>query len=139
MGLDTAFAMAWRKLGVVLGNRGQETSRAMEALARAYEHRDRLTRVERYITMGSYYDRTDEKAKSIAAYENALEAHPDHPWALNNLGLQYLDLRQIERAEELLRRAVRADSTSPLSYLNLAATQWRLDDPEEARATLEAS
>jgi tetratricopeptide (TPR) repeat protein len=137
LALDSTFAMAWRKLGITLGNRGQETSRAMEALARAYEHRDRLTRVERFITMGSYYDKvTDETAKSIAAYENALEAHPDHPWALNNLALQYGELRQIESAEDLLRRAVRADSTSPLSYLNLAAYQWTLDDPEEARATL---
>ncbi len=136
--LDSTFAMAWRKLGVALGNRGQERSRAIEALERAYQHRDRLTRVERFITMGTYYDNvTDETAKSIAAYENALEAYPDHPWVLNNLGGQYGELRDLERAEAYMRRAVQADSTSPLSYLNLAGVQWSLGKPDEARATLD--
>jgi tetratricopeptide (TPR) repeat protein len=136
--LDSSFAMAWRKLGVALGNRGEEPSRAIDALQRAYDHRDRLTRVERFITIGSYYDNvTDETDKSIAAYENALEAYPDHPWVLNNLALQYGELRDLDREEDLLRRSIRADSTSPLSYLNLVFVQAGLGKPEEARATLE--
>ena len=136
--LDSSFAMAWRKLGIALGNRGEEPSRAVAALQRAYDNRDRLTRVERFITIGSYYDNvTDETDKSIAAYENALEAYPDHPWVLNNLGGQYAELRDFERDAELLQRAIRADSTSPLSYINLVFRQVSLGRHEEALQTLE--
>ncbi len=135
--LDSSFAMAWRKLGVTLRNRGEEASRAADALARAYEHRDRLTRVERFITIGSYYDAvTNETDKSIAAYENALEAYPEHPWVLNNLALQYEELRDLESTAHYLERAIRADSTSPLSYVNLVGTQAALGRGEQAEATL---
>ena len=137
--IDSSFAMAWRKLGVALGNRGEEPSRAVAALQRAYDHRDRLTRVERFITIGSYYDNvTDETDKSIAAYENALEAYPDHPWVLNNLGGQYAELRDFQRQEELFHRAIRADSTSPLSYINLVFAQAGLAKTDDAENTLEA-
>ncbi len=136
--LDSSFAMAWRKLGVALRNRGEEASRAADALARAYEHRDRLTRVERFITIGSYYDAvTNETDKSIAAYENALEAYPEHPWVLNNLALQYEELRDLESTAHYLERAIRADSTSPPSYLNLVGTQAELGRGEQAWATLD--
>lgn len=136
--LDSSFAMAWRKLGIALGNRGEEPSRAADALIRAYEHRDRLSRVERFITIGSYYDNvTNETEKSIAAYENALEAFPEHPWVLNNLALQYGELRDMESQERLLERAVRADSTSPNSYLNLIIVQAGLGKPDEAYSTLD--
>jgi tetratricopeptide (TPR) repeat protein len=136
--LDSSFAMAWRKLGIALGNRGEEPSRAADALSRAFEHRDRLSRVERFITIGSYYDNvTNETQKSIAAYENALEAHPEHPWVLNNLALQYGELRDMETEEHYLERAVRADSTSPVSYLNLIIVQAALGKTAQAQATLD--
>ncbi len=135
--LDSSFAMAWRKLGIALANRGEEPSRAVDALTRAYEHRERLTRVERFITIGSYYDNvTNETEKSIAAYENALEAFPEHPWVLNNLALQYGELGDMETEERYLERAIRADSTSPNSYLNLVIVQAALGKREETYGTL---
>jgi len=135
--LDSSFAMAWRKLGIALGNRGEEPSRAVDALTRAYNHRDRLSRVERFITIASYYDNvTNETDKSIAAYENALEAFPEHPWVLNNLALQYGELRDMESEEHYLERAIRADSTSPNSYLNLMIVQAAMGKREEAHTTL---
>ena len=140
LALDTAFAMAWRKLGVVLMNRGQQRTRALEALTKAYEHRDRLTKRERYFAAASYYQQgTNEPEKAIPAYENLLELDPEDSWALNNLGVAYMDLRDFARAESYFRRAVEADSASaslPLS--NLTGTLARLGQLDAARRTLDA-
>lgn len=43
---DPGFAMAHRKIGVFLSNLGVERQRMVEAVTRAYEHRDRLNERE---------------------------------------------------------------------------------------------
>ncbi len=136
--LDSAFAMAWRKLGVILANRGQQRARSVEALTKAYEHRDRLTKRERYFAMASYFQQgTNESERSIPAYENLLELDPQDHWALNNLAVEYGRLRDFPRAEELLRRAIAADSTdAALSLANLHGNQIAQGKWEEAEATL---
>jgi tetratricopeptide (TPR) repeat protein len=136
LALDTAFAMAWRKLGVVLMNRQQQLTRALEALEKAYEHRDRLTKRERYFATASWFQQgTREPERAIPAYENLLEMDPEDDWALNNLGVAYLQLRDLDRAVEHYRRAVEADSASsslPLSNLTGALTgQGRFEEAEE--------
>jgi TolB-like protein len=52
--LDTAFAMAYLKLGHV-SFLAENRTRTVEAFTRAYRHRDRLTDRERYITIAGYY------------------------------------------------------------------------------------
>src|SRR2546422_9001747 len=47
IGLDTTFAMAYRKLAVVLTNTGAAPARVAEAATKAFRHRDRLTPLER--------------------------------------------------------------------------------------------
>jgi len=131
--------MAWRKLGVVLGNRGQERSRAFAALTKAYEHRDRLSRRERLLTMSTYYSNvTDETEKAIAQLENLADMDPSDSWALNNLSVLWGELEEHERGEEYGHLAVRADSSNPLHYENTAAHQVYQGKFEEARATIDA-
>ena len=55
--LDTAFAMAWRKIAVMLGNECRDRTRALAAIANAYRHRERLSEKERLLTEGYYYTR----------------------------------------------------------------------------------
>jgi tetratricopeptide (TPR) repeat protein len=100
--LDTAFAMAYRKLGVTALNRAERVA----ALTKAYEHRERLTARERNQTLGTYYTvvRDDEEG-AIAAYRAVLETYPYDYVALNNLALIYMDRREYAQAETLLRRA----------------------------------
>ncbi len=137
--LDTSFAMAWRKLGVVLGNRGQERSRSIEALTKAYEHRDRLSRRERLLTTSSYYSSvTDELEKAIAALENLVDMDPADSWALNNLSVLWSQLEEFERGEEYASLAIRADSANPLHYENAAANQIYQGRHADAEATIEA-
>ncbi|MEE9470453.1 MAG: tetratricopeptide repeat protein [Gemmatimonadota bacterium] len=139
LALDTAFAMAWRKLGVVLMNRQQQRTRALEALEMAYRHRDRLTKRERYFAAASYFQQgTREPEKAIPAYENLLEMDPEDDWALNNLGVAYTQLRNLDRSEEHYRLAVEADSaSSSLPLSNLTGTLVGQGELEEAEGTLD--
>ena len=131
--------MAWRKLGVQLGNQGESRERVVEALTKAFEHRDRLTERERYLTMASYHSTvTGENEKAITAYQNILDLNPSDTYALNNLAIQYGRLRDFERAYELYSRAIEADSASSLHQQNAIAalvSLGRLEEAEEKRAT----
>ena len=137
---DTAFAMAYRKLGIVLSNRGEQRAREVDALTKAYRHRDRLTELERYITIGSYFSLAHmDLPQSMAAYENVLAIDPTETTALNNLALAYEQLRNLARAEELFLRAVQADSSTALFHLNAAIIQVEQGDFQGARQWMESA
>jgi tetratricopeptide (TPR) repeat protein len=105
--LDSGFAMAWRKLAVVLGNSGAPASKQIGAATAAFRHRDRLPPVERDLTAGYYYFYVDsDPAKVVTAYRSVLSADPDNLVALNNLSIQYMRDRRYAEAESLITRAV---------------------------------
>lgn len=138
--LDPDFAMAWRKLGTELNNRNEDRSRTVEALTRAYELRDRLTRREQYLTAATYYTMvTNESDKAVTAYENLLDIEPDNDRALNNLGNAYSALRDLPRAEEYFSRAAVVDSSNSIPFTNAVGIQVNLGMYEEATAMLERS
>ena len=134
---DSAFAMAWRKLGTILSNLGIDGARAADALRKAYEHRDRLTLRERYLTEGTYYMRIARDIdRAILAYENLLDTDPDDAWALNNVAILYSARGDDEKAADFYRRSVEAEPENTTAYGNLAATLRDLDRPDEAREGL---
>lgn len=136
--LDTAFAMAFRKLGVTLGNINRDPARQREALTRAYEHRDRLTEREHYLTLGSYYSSvTGEDDKAIRAYQSLLDIQPSDPWALNNLAILYLEARDYRRAAQLFSRAIEFDTGGALYYGNAVEAAVALDHFAEAERILQ--
>ena len=105
--LDTAFAMAYRKQAVILDNTFAEQSKINAASAKAYEHRDRLTDVERYLTTASYYTNVEyDVGKSMDAYRAVLEIDSTERTSLNNLAVQLNELREWEEAEALARRGL---------------------------------
>jgi tetratricopeptide (TPR) repeat protein/TolB-like protein len=135
--LDTSFAMAYRKLGVVYGNLQQQRARQVEVLTKAYNHSDRLTERERYLTSASYYMTVvNDQSRAIAAYESLLELDPDEDRALNNLGVIYSQIGDHPRAEEYYRRSIEKDSTDVLPYGNAAIEQMAQGQIVEARATV---
>ena len=135
--LDTAFAMAYRKLAVELSNRGEQRAREVEAITRAFVNRDRLTETERYVTEGSYHTTVGpDLNQAVAAYENALAIDPNEDTALNNLGVLHTAMRQPARAEEYFRRALESDSATALFWGNVADAFFAAGDASAARELL---
>ena len=136
--LDTAFAMAYRKLGVVLGNTGAPPAQRVGALEKAYEHRDRLTEVERYMTLGTYYmsGPAHDPAAALAAYDALLDIQPDNSAALNNASLILAEQGNFAKAAEYDRRAIAADSMNSVAYGNLAYALYETGQQPAAVRTL---
>ncbi|MDX1393451.1 MAG: hypothetical protein R3195_03630 [Gemmatimonadota bacterium] len=145
--LDPDFAMAWRKLGIVLNNRGEERARVYEALEQAYSHRDRLSARERYLATAAYHaNATGDTDLAVEAYQTLLDLEPTEGTALNNLGVLHLEMRDEAGAIPLLIRALEVDSTAAIPFMNLIwaygnqgafdeavehieAHPWLIDDP----------
>lgn len=135
---DSAFAMAWRKLGTIKSNLGISGEEAADAKRKAFEHRDRLTVRERYLTEGTYYTAVARDIdRAIFAYESLLEHDPEDAWALNNVAILYRARGDHEKALEFYQRSVAAEPTNTVAYGNLASTLQDLDRPEEARQVLD--
>jgi tetratricopeptide (TPR) repeat protein len=134
--VDPDFAMAHRKLGVQLGNTFGSRSEQVEAYTRAYELRDRLPPVERFVADATYFHLVvgDLDAAS-RGYENVLELDPTNHVALNNLGNVYNRSGKYADAERAYRLAIETDASST-NYSNLAGTLFLLEKREEVEATL---
>ncbi len=102
---DSTFAMAWRKLGVILNRTGQASQAEIEdAVTRAFGLRDRLPPVERYLAEAYYHNAiTGDEERSAAAYRAVLDVDPDEPTALNNLAIHLTRTGRADEAEILLR------------------------------------
>lgn len=138
LAVDPDFAMAHRKLGVVLWNLGVRPADMVAATTRAYELRDRLPDVERYLAEADYEDVVrGNRDASIRALENVLEVDPQNEAALNNLGLLYGDRGRFEEAADLYDRAVTARPFE-VAYANLARTRVTLGRMAEMHAALDS-
>jgi tetratricopeptide (TPR) repeat protein len=132
---DSGFAMAWRKLGVELVG---DQARRVEAIEKAYEHRERLTERERLLAEAQYYyEVVDDPRKAIGVFERLVDLDPSDSWALNNLGASHTQLGQWAEAEHWFDRSVAVDSTIK-SITNLAQAQLQQGRFDAADSTLDA-
>lgn len=131
---DSAFAMAWRKLGVAYQFVDEDSMRL--ALTQAFHHRDRLSERERRLTEGTYFPMVlSDTARAIVAYEALLERHPDEPTALNNLAMLKSAQGDHEGAAELYTRAIETSGT-PTARRNQAYVLTRLKRYDEVEQLL---
>jgi serine/threonine-protein kinase len=140
--LDTAFAMAYRSLGLMYANMRFPRSKVDSAFAQAYRHRDRLTERERYLTTIDFFSGPgSDRARSIAAAEEFLSKAPGEFASFNNLGLQYLSRRDYPRAESLFRRSLAIQSSVPAkaNMITISIMQSRFDSAEQRAAALAAA
>ena len=137
--LDSGFAMANRRLAVILGNLGGSTARAVEATTQAYAFRDRLTEVERQLAIANYHSLVDfDRSRTAAAYRAVLARDPDNTTALNNLALLLNQQRRWAEAEQFAVRAVRAAGENPSFYFdNLIEAQIAQGRYAEAGRSIE--
>src|SRR6266567_9567618 len=136
--LDTTFAMAHRKLAVVLNNTGGAPSRIAEAATQAFRHRDRLTPLERDLAEAFYYYQAEfDRAKVESAYRSALELDPENYVALNNLALALSGMRRFAEAESLTLRGIAVVPNATL-YVNATSAQVGQGKLAEAARTVES-
>ena len=136
--LDTTFAMAYRKLAIILNNQDERRARAVEAATKAYQFRDRLTERERYMVTAAYHSVvTGNRDQVISAYRTVLDMFPEDTYALNNLGVIYTQLGDPARAAELYGRALQVDSTLRLHYSNLASALGQQQHWDSSAAVIE--
>ena len=125
--IDTAFGMAYRKLGITIGNAGLSRASRDSALEAAFRHRFRMTDIERYLTTGSYHNsgmHADRKL-SADAYESALQIDSLNFAATNNLAIHLIERREFARAESILRRAIESGNSRATLFVNLIDAQVR--------------
>jgi len=135
--VDPGFAMAYRKVAVMLGNSGGSLDRIVAATTKAFELRDRLPEVERYLATAWYYFTVDyDPTQVVAAYRSVLQRDPDNGIALNNLALQLVYMHQFREAESLAVRATTL-GTAPAFYINAMRAEAGQGHYADAAATLE--
>jgi len=134
--LDSTFAMAWRKLSAAYFNGGAPPDMVARAARRAYELRDHLTDIERYEASGSYFYMIGDFHSAVREWE--LLAARDPSWLPTNLGVAYMEVHELDKAERALRRVIEADSTRLGAYGNLATVLWRLGQDDEIETLLQA-
>ncbi len=132
--LDTAFAMAYRKLAVEYNNRGNSVA-GDSLIAKAFAHRDRLSDVERYLLLGTYYQTGPKQdiVQSISAFEQLLDIQPNNTAAMNNLANGYRYRRDYVRAAELYQKAIATGPVASVHYGNLITTLVWLGKFDDAR------
>jgi tetratricopeptide (TPR) repeat protein len=138
--LDTGFAMAYRKVGIILGNVEMSRSRQVEALREAYAHRERLTDRERYLAVAGWAgNAAGDVEHAMEAYRSVLDLYPADATAANNLAMDYNGIGEPAKAEELARRAIGSDPTFPGSWMHLAHSKFLQGQTDSARRVVAAS
>jgi len=135
--IDSSFAMAWRKLGVLLQASGAPRDQVVQAYERALHFGDRLTESERLHTSAMYHlGALNDPARAASEFRTLLDLYPNDGVALNNLSSVYNQLGQWAQAESAAARGMQSWPTSRTLLVNLAVAQAAQGRPEEARRTL---
>jgi tetratricopeptide (TPR) repeat protein len=134
--LDSSFAMAWRRLAVVLGNAGRDPVRRADAARRAFELRDRLPPREATLAEGYYYQANRQTPEAIAAYQRLLATWPDDFAAQNNLAILLMEQQRFGEAESILKGMVDSGSTSTSAFQNLVEVRLRRGDYAGAESVI---
>ncbi|HXY29861.1 MAG TPA: protein kinase [Gemmatimonadaceae bacterium] len=119
--LDTGFAMAYRKLGVVNIADLSLLDEGTAAFKKAMDYSGRLSETERNLTIGSYYGfgAESDPHRALSAYEAVLDVRPTEETALINAAVAYSAIGNHDKAIEYYRRVMAADSFEWVSRANL--------------------
>jgi TolB-like protein len=132
VGLDSTFALAWRKLAVALFNSSGSRAAQDSALSHAFRYADKLPDREKYIVQGAYYNgaRTAiDRGKAIAAYQAAYAADSGSGAAASWLTLLFDDRLQFDSALHYARRQqdLTPGSSSVASRVSALAVAGQVD------------
>jgi tetratricopeptide (TPR) repeat protein len=135
--LDPNFVGAYAGLATNSSNLGEKESGKQYA-TKAFQLRGRASEREKLgIESGYYLYVTGELEKAIEALELLKQTYPRDPIVRTNLGFQYSQLGNYERALEESREALRLNPTWLNIHLNVASGLIRLGRYDEAREVLQ--
>ena len=89
---DPSFAAAHNMLAWTIRNQDRPVEEYLPYIERAVELAEGTSEGDRLFIEGSYFTLANEHEKAAAKYEALLDLHPDHVYALNNLGSAYRNL-----------------------------------------------
>jgi tetratricopeptide (TPR) repeat protein/predicted Ser/Thr protein kinase len=133
--LDPNFALAYARLGTVYGNI-DERGKQIEYQAKAYELRDRVTDHERFYITAHYYDALGDIPKETETYELWLKSYPRDPIPQLNVGVDYAELGQTDKALAASSKALELDPSSLLNYSDTAFSFVESNRLDEAKQIL---
>src|SRR5271166_928897 len=117
--LDPGFPMAYSALAVHYGNLDQQ-SLALEYATKAYQLRDRVSEREKLRITANYFYATGELDKEARAYELWEANYPRDSVPHANLGANYANMGQYDKALAEFKEALRLAPDNISSYENLA-------------------
>jgi eukaryotic-like serine/threonine-protein kinase len=136
--LDSTFAMAWRRIGIVLQNLNVRPHDRNHAMTRAWELRDRLDDIEAQLAIAGYEHVVRENGEAgMVAYRRVLDLDPNNRIALNNLAVSLNQQERYGEAAELLERAIALGDVNEFVFANLVTAQFYAGDVVRAFGTVE--
>lgn len=135
--LDPKFALAYARLGTVMGNEG-DRKESIANTQKAYDLRERVSERERLYIEARYHSTvTRDLAKAIEAYRLLIVTYPADHAGHTNLAILYKDLGRTQEAITELKEATRLAPSEPLGPFNLGYAYLDLGQFADARQAFE--
>jgi DNA-binding winged helix-turn-helix (wHTH) protein/Flp pilus assembly protein TadD len=135
--LDPNFAMAYAQLGGTYYTLN-ESGRASEYYAKAFQLRDRVSEEEKLVIAAVYYGyASGQLAKAAQMFEEETEIHPRGTFAYNGLAVLYGQLGEYQKSADAARTLLQLDPDDTFAYTNLAGADLALQRFDQARQTIQ--
>lgn len=139
LSVDSTFAPAWHTLGVILRADESSMAEASRAYAKAYEHREAVTGIERLRIVASYQLQVlSDYAAAAATLREVLQIDASQGTVWHELGSIYQRLGDNARAADAYSRANRFNNTSVGRWMNLVDVLYAAGDSAGASAAVES-
>jgi eukaryotic-like serine/threonine-protein kinase len=133
--LDPNFAMAYARLGTNYFNLGEDT-KAVPALTKAYQLRDRTSEREKLYIDSHYSDFVlGDVFATRTAYETWARTYPNDEVPAGNLTVLYTQLGALPEALASIRQSIKLVADG-VNYANLVHSYVALNQFDEAKATI---
>jgi eukaryotic-like serine/threonine-protein kinase len=116
---DPKFGLGWAALAMSARNLDDQQD-AEQYIKEAIRHVDSMTERERYRTRGNYYLITGDYQACVKEYGDLIARYSEDAAARNNLALCSTYLRNVSKAQEEMKQAVRILPKRALYRVNLA-------------------
>ena len=135
--LDPEFADAYAALGAAYSDSGEDIL-WMENCRKAYELRDHVSsQRERFHIEGNYYDSVGEMEKANQVYLDWIQVYPDDHRPHQNLGMNYSEMGQYDKALEEEKTVLELQPNSVNAFTALMGDYVALGELEPAKETFE--